>query len=109
MKTDCIQVFVSCAHQAEAKMLVETLLADQIIACAQIIPGVESFYRWQGQMTQSTEVLLLLKTRQTHFERLRSTIKQHHSYDVPEIIAVPLVNGDQDYVNWIHEETEQKS
>ncbi len=105
MKSSFIQVFVSCESTAQAKLMVESLLNDQIIACAQILPAVESHYRWQGKVTQDTETLLLLKSQYKHFEAIEATVKKLHSYDVPEIIAVPIVAGEQDYLNWINEQT----
>ena len=101
-----IQVFISCQDSSEAKKLVESLLDDQIIACAQIVSGVESFYRWQGQIVNDRECVLLLKTRQQHFAAIEQRVKALHSYDVPEIIAVPLVEGSTEYLNWIDEQTQ---
>ncbi|MFC3194763.1 divalent-cation tolerance protein CutA [Marinicella sediminis] len=101
-----IQVFISCQNKSEAKKLVESLLADQIIACAQILPEVESFYRWKGQIVNDQECLLLLKTRHRHFSAIEQLVREGHSYDVPEIIAVPLVDGSTDYLKWIDEQTE---
>jgi periplasmic divalent cation tolerance protein len=106
MKFQHIQVFISCQDRIEAKKLVETLLADQIIACAQILPAVESFYRWQGQIAHDRECLLLLKTQQRHFADIEQVVNKLHSYDVPEIIAVPLVDGSTKYLKWIDEQTQ---
>ncbi len=105
MNYSFIQVFVSCESKAQAKSMVDSLLNDQIIACAQILPTVESHYRWQGQVTQDTETLLLLKSQSKHFDAIAATVKKLHSYDVPEIIAVPIVAGQPDYLNWINEQT----
>ena len=106
MKSQHIQVFISCRDSAEAKKLVESLLDDQIIACAQMLPGMESFYRWQGQIVHDRECLLLLKTRQQHFAAIEQRVHALHSYDVPEIIAVPLVEGSTEYLKWIDEQTQ---
>lgn len=106
MKCQHIQVFISCQDINEAKKLVESLLTDQIIACAQIIPSVESFYRWQGQIAHDRECLLLLKTQQRHFAAIEHVVNKLHSYDVPEIIAVPLVEGSTEYMKWIDEQTQ---
>ena len=106
MKFQYIQVFISCQDSGEAKKMVESLLADQIIACAQIIPTVESFYRWQGQIVNDRECLLMLKTRQQHFAAIKQRVRAMHSYDVPEIIAVPLVEGSTEYMKWIDEQTQ---
>lgn len=104
MKSTYLQVFVSCASRAEAKSLVDSLLNDQIIACAQILPKVESFYRWQGQIESAQEVLLVLKTLQKHFKAIEAVVSELHSYETPEIIAVPIVEGSQKYLNWIDDE-----
>lgn len=107
MNNEFIQVFVSCASKQEAKTLVDSLLNDQIIACAQILPQVESFYRWQGQIESAKEVLLLLKTKSACFEAIKVSIMQQHSYDTPEIIAVPIVDGLPEYLNWIEDEVKK--
>jgi periplasmic divalent cation tolerance protein len=107
MNREYIQVFVSCGSREEAKSLVDSLLNDQIIACAQILPQMESFYRWQGQIESATEVLLLIKSHKQHFEAIESTIKRLHSYDTPEIIAVPILDGSTEYLNWIDDEVKQ--
>lgn len=104
MNESFIQVFVSCESMQQAKTMVDSLLNDQIIACAQILPTVKSFYRWQGRIETAEECLLLLKSTAAQFTRIEQTIKKLHSYQVPEIIAVPLVNGSTEYLNWINEQ-----
>ena len=99
-----IQVFVSCVSKSEAKTMVDSLLEDQIIACAQVLPKIESFYRWQGQIMHSDECLLILKSKEDCFAAIEATIKKLHSYDVPEILAVPVVDGSTEYLNWINEQ-----
>jgi len=105
MKAEFIQVFVSCESRSQAKSMVDSLLEDQIIACAQILPGVESFYHWHGQTVQSSECLLLLKSHRDHFKTIETKIKKLHTYEVPEIIAVPIMDGSKEYLNWINEQT----
>ncbi len=104
MKNQCIQVFVSCESWQQAKSMVDSLLNGQIIACAQIVTGVESFYRWRGQIEQANEVLLILKTTQIHFKAIETRLKALHSYETPEILAVPIVDGANDYLKWIDEQ-----
>lgn len=104
MNNDFIQIFVSCESREQAKSLVDSLLNDQIIACAQILPEMESFYRWQGQIESAREFLLILKTRQKHFSAIVEKIKKTHSYETPEIIAVPIVDGLPEYLSWINDE-----
>ncbi len=104
MKSEFIQVFVSCESKSQAKAVVDALLKDQTIACAQILPGIESYYHWHGQTVQSSECLLLLKSHRNHFKTIEAMIKKLHSYEVPEIIAVPIVDGSKEYLNWINEQ-----
>jgi periplasmic divalent cation tolerance protein len=104
MKNQFIQVLVSCESHAQAKTLVEALLNDQLIACGQIVPKVESFYRWRGQIERAEECLLLLKSHVRHFDEISAQIKILHTYEVPEIIAVPIVDGSTEYLNWINEQ-----
>ncbi|MCB1582454.1 MAG: divalent-cation tolerance protein CutA [Marinicella sp.] len=104
MNNDFLQVFVSCETRQQAKSMVDSLLHEQIIACAQILPQMESFYRWQGQIESACEFLLILKTQQKHLKAIEMLIKQMHSYETPEIIAVPIVDGLSEYLNWIENE-----
>lgn len=104
MKNDYIQVMVSCASDAEAKSIVRSLLEQRLIACGQITKEIESFYRWQGQIEHSQECLLLLKTTRQVFAAVEKAVLEKHSYDVPEIIATPLVAGSEKYLSWIDEQ-----
>ncbi|WP_154222531.1 divalent-cation tolerance protein CutA [Marinicella rhabdoformis] len=100
-----IQVTVSCSSDVEAVALVKLLLSQRLVACGQIIDSMQSFYRWQGQIASANECLLLLKTKEALFERIEQEILTQHSYDVPEIIATPLVALSKPYKKWIDEET----
>lgn len=100
-----IQIAVSCSSEKESKALVEKLLSQHLVACGQILNSVQSFYRWQGQVEVANECLLLLKTKEALFERIEQEIMAQHSYDVPEIIATPLVAISKPYKKWIDEET----
>ena len=100
-----IIVFVTFPNKEEAKSLVEKLLTARLIACANISSQMESFFLWNGQITKENEVMVMMKTRKNAFNELSDWIKTHHSYDVPEIIAVPILMGSKEYFNWIDEET----
>lgn len=104
MKTAHIQVMVSCASESEAEEIVNALLARRLVACGQILQSVESFYRWQGQIERASECLLLLKTQARVFAAVEAVVLEHHSYEVPEIVATPLVAGSLKYLQWIDEQ-----
>ncbi len=74
-------------------------------ACANVLPGVRSIFRWEGKISDEREVLLLLKTRSDLFDRLAETVKRLHTYQVPEIVALPIEFGSPDYLAWIREST----
>ena len=78
-----------------------TLVEEGLAACANIIPQIRSIYRWKEEIWDERETLLMIKTREDLFEKIRSRIKELHSYEVPEITAVHVDKGDADYVQWI--------
>lgn len=100
-----MHVYFVTAPQDKAEALAEQLLAERLIACANILPGVQSLYWWEGRLTRDTESLLLLKTTESRSDRLIARIREIHPYDVPEIIAAPIVAGNPDYLRWVAAET----
>lgn len=104
----CVVVLVTCKDYEQAKKISEALLEHRQAACVNIIPEIQSFFRWQGRVDQAQEVLLVIKTQAVLFDAIRKTVKEIHSYQTPEIVAVPLVDGDRDYLDWIKIETQQK-
>ncbi len=102
-----IVVYVTARDLAEGRKIVQHLLAQKLAACVNIVSGVESHYHWEGRLEQSAEVLLMIKTRKTLFERLSKSVKDVHSYSVPEIIALPIVEGEKNYLAWLGEETKE--
>jgi periplasmic divalent cation tolerance protein len=96
-------VLVTAKNKAEAGKIAKGLLEAKLIACANIIDGVESLFWWQKKIDRSKEVLLVLKTQQKLFKKLVSTVKLLHSYQTPEIIALPIIAGSGDYLKWIDE------
>ncbi|WP_395374079.1 divalent-cation tolerance protein CutA [Marinicella sp. W31] len=98
-----IQIFVSCSDTGEAQALVGELLELRLIACGQIMNSMQSFYRWQGQVAQAEEVLLILKTQSAYFDKIKQYITHNHSYDVPEIIATPIIEASPEYLRWLDE------
>ena|ERR1700694_3681880 len=85
--------------------LARTVVAERLAACANLIPAIRSIYRWKGKLQDENEVLVLLKTRQEHFERLKQRILELHPYEIPEVLALPIEQGYAAYLEWIAGET----
>jgi len=100
-----ILVMTTCATQSEAQEIVRKLLKARLIACANIIPGAQSIFHWKGKISEEAEAVVLMKSRKKYFKELEEWIQAHHSYELPEIIAMPIVMGSQEYLDWLHEET----
>jgi len=103
--TDYIVVYVT-APQDEAVDLAKTLVEERLVACVNIVPGLRSIYWWQGKVEDEPEVLCIMKTRSNLFESLRDRVRELHSYEVEEIIALPIVAGNPPYLDWIRENTQ---
>jgi periplasmic divalent cation tolerance protein len=98
--TDFIVVFVTCSSQEEADRLALSLVEEKLAACINVTP-VNSFFRWEGKACEESERLLVIKSRGSLFETLEKRVRELHSYDVPEIIALPIVKGARGYLDWI--------
>jgi periplasmic divalent cation tolerance protein len=94
-------VIVTTANKQEAEKIAQHLLNKRLIACANIIGPVTSLFHWSGKTEHAEEYLALLKSRNDLFEKLTETVKALHSYDVPEILAIPVVGGSKEYVDWL--------
>ena len=103
--TGYIIAFVTAASEEEAARIGQAIVGEKLAACVNIIRSIRSIYRWQGRIEDGQEVLLIIKTKEILFENLKKRVKELHSYSVPEIIALPLVGGDEQYLNWLGEET----
>jgi periplasmic divalent cation tolerance protein len=101
MDDDAIIVFLTAANGEEATRLADMLVGAHLAACVQILPEMESVYRWQGKIERSSEVLLLVKTTRGKFDDIEREVRALHSYDTPEIIAVPVVIGSGPYLEWL--------
>lgn len=98
---DAIVVFMTAANGEEAARLAEMLVGAHLAACVQILPEMESVYRWQGKIERQSEILLLAKTTQGKFAELEREVRALHSYDTPEIIAVPVSEASAPYLKWL--------
>ncbi len=103
--TEEIVVLITAPGEDEAVRIASSLVETRLAACVNIIKDVRSIYSWQGQIEDDSEVLLIVKTRKDLFDSLSEKVKEFHSYSVPEIIALPIINGSEDYLKWIKEVT----
>jgi len=99
-----IVVLITTGSQEEAERIAQALVAELLAACVNIIPGVTSIYRWQGEVHRDEECLLVVKSRQDVLDDLVRRVQALHSYEVPEVIALPLVGGNEAYLSWINRE-----
>lgn len=102
--TDYLQVFITTETEAEAEKIASALVEEQLAGCVQVVRGVRSVYRWEGKVEQGEELLCLIKTSQTLLPTVKARICQLHSYDTPEIVAMPIVDGSQEYLSWLGEQ-----
>lgn len=102
-----ILVFTTCGSEEEAGRMAERLLDSRLAACVGITPRVRSVYRWKGEIEDSEEWALTIKTRAELYPRVEAAIREAHSYEVPEILAVPVVAGWPAYLDWVDAETAQ--
>jgi periplasmic divalent cation tolerance protein len=100
---EAIVVLMTAANGEEAARLADLLIGAHLAACVQILPEMESVYRWQGKIERQAEILLLAKTTRSKFDELEREVRALHSYDTPEIIALPIVAGSAPYLEWLTE------
>jgi periplasmic divalent cation tolerance protein len=106
--TDKIVVLSTCGSPDEAQRLARALVEKRLAGCVNIIPGVRSVYHWKDAIEEEEEVLLLIKTSRPLLEDLRSEIERLHSYEVPEVIAMQVVDGSERYLAWLERELAHK-
>jgi len=96
-------IFITAAGEEEAKKLTKVLIEEKLAACVNILSGVESLYWWKGKIESSKEWMLVVKTQKKMVNKIVNRVKEIHSYEVPEVIALPIVGGNKDYLQWISE------
>ncbi len=102
--TDKIVVLSTCDSEEEAKRLARHLVEERLAACVNIVPGARSVYRWKDKIEESSEFLLVIKSRRDLFPALRAELEKVHSYEVPEVIALPISDGSEPYLSWLDSE-----
>ena len=105
--TDKVVLFSTCPDMAEAEKLASHLVETRLAACVNAVPAIRSFYRWKGKVENDPEVLLVIKTARDRVEAVRAEIEKLHTYELPELIALPIVDGAPNYLSWLDNELTQ--
>ena len=98
-------VLVTAPDEACAERLARALVEERLAACVNVLPGVRSFYRWEGVVQDDTELLLVAKTRPERLEALAARVKELHPYDLPEVLEIPATGGSDAYLDWVRSES----
>jgi periplasmic divalent cation tolerance protein len=99
--TDKILAFSTCGSAEEAAKIARALVESRAAACVNVVPGLHSVYRWKGSVEEASEWLLVIKTTRERFEFVRTQLRELHSYELPELVALPVVDGLESYLDWI--------
>ena len=102
---DAVVIFCTVPNKDEAKKISEALLKEKLAACVSTVDKVSSMFLWNEELCKENELLLIIKTKRELFDKIEAVIKAFHSYNVPEITALPIIVGSQDYLGWIEHET----
>jgi len=100
---DPVVVYVTASSEEEARCIGKKLVEEGFAACANIVPNIRSIYIWKGELCDDGEVLLIIKSRKIHIDKIVKRVKDLHSYQVPEVIALPIIQGSEDYLSWMEE------
>ena len=103
MARGVVVVFVTCPGVSVGRRISRTLIQQRLAACVNLVPKIESCYRWQGKIERAAETLLVIKTTSRRFDALKRAVRRLHPYQCPEIIALPVTAGHQPYVRWVTE------
>jgi periplasmic divalent cation tolerance protein len=105
--SDPIVVLVTCGSEEEAAKIANALVETHLAACVNLVSPIRSIYRWEGKICDEKEWLLIIKTQKERFEELEKKVKSLHSYSVPEIISLPILEGSSSYLDWLLEMTQK--
>lgn len=103
---DIIVVYCTVPNKKLAKDIIRVLMKHKLAACVSMVENVKSIFSWEGEICEEKEILLMIKTRRTNYGKIKLVIEDMHSYSVPEIIALPIVDCSEDYLKWLVKETE---
>ena len=106
-QTDVTLILITVPDEATASKISSMLVEQKLAACVNIVPGIRSYFRWHNRLNTVSELLLLVKTRRELFDEVEKSILKYHPYEVPEIIAVEIPFGNEKFINWAKEETQQ--
>ena len=104
---EALVVYITAPNEEEAAKIAKILVEERLAGCVNIVKDIRSIYSWQGKLEDEKEVLMIVKTRLELFSALTSKVKELHSYTVPEVIAMPIVDGSEEYINWLQKATRQ--
>ena len=102
-KSNYVVILVTAKDKKEAEKISRYLLEKKLVACVNVLPGIQSMFWWEGKIDQSAETLLIIKSKRKLFKEIVSAVRAVHSYSVPEIIALPIVEGHHDYLKWVYD------
>jgi|SRR5688572_23253923 len=105
METDCVVVWTTISTTADGRNLASVLVGERLAACVNVLPPMESVYRWKGEVEAEPERQLIMKTTSARVPALKARLFQLHDYDVPEFIVMPIIDGSDAYLNWIRAST----
>ena len=106
--TEKILVLSNCGSEEEARRVARALVEARVAACVSIVPGIQSVYHWQGAIQEDSEWMLVIKSTRPMFDSLAAELRKIHSYQVPEVLAIPVIAGDQNYLDWMDREISGK-
>lgn len=101
--TEFIQIITTTETEETAEKIADSLVRNRHAACVQVVGPITSTYSWKGSVEKATEWLCLIKTRRSQYENVESLIRRIHTYQIPEILAVPVIDGSEDYLSWVDE------
>ena len=104
MAAHALLVLTTLGSMEDARTFVGSLVADRLVACGTLVPGAASVYRWEGALTEESEVLVLLKTDSSKWDELAAAVKERHPYEVPELLGIPVERGSDQYLSWLTSE-----